>query len=170
MRRLIYPAHIPVIEMKRILPGLAALALMGCAHTVPFNSEYSEVRPLQEGSYASVERTASSLRLSVYTLEEGYDIFRKSWVRHDNESGECESIETYYFNDNEDMEATLTDEGCDNIVDYVYLPLMGSFGRAVMTEAQRKQADDGLLDITQWLQGHFDFDAEIEAWNKWKEL
>lgn len=170
MRRLIYTAHIPVIEMKQILSGLAALALIGCAHTVPFNAEYSEVRPLLEGTYSSVERSASSLRLSVYTLEEGYDLVRRSLARHENASGECERIEAYYLNEDEDMEATLTDDGCDNRVDSVYLPSMGSFGRGIMTESQRQQADDGLRDITQWLSDYFDFNAEMEAWREWKQL
>ncbi|HII16028.1 MAG TPA: hypothetical protein HA362_06980 [Nanoarchaeota archaeon] len=156
--------------MVRIFPGLVALALAGCVHNVPFNAEYSEVRPLQDNTYAAVERTASSLRLSVYTLEEGYETVSRSWSMHVDATGECESIESYYLNEDEDMEATLTDDGCDNMVDSVYLPSMGSFGRGVMTEAQRQQADDGLRDITLWLSDYFDFNAETEAWREWKEL
>ena len=155
--------------MKKILPGLAALALLGCAHMPPFNSEYSEVRPLQDNTYSSVERSASSLRLSVYTIEEGYDILRKSWTRHDDTLGNCTGIEAYYMNEADNMEATLTDEACDGSVDSVYLPFQGTFGRGIMTEAQRQQADDGLRQIKEWLSDYFDFNAEVDAWHEWQQ-
>lgn len=152
--------------MKRILSGLAALALIGCAHTLPFNSEYSEVRPLQDNSYASVERSVSSLRLSVYSVDEGYETSRRSWTRRDDESGNCAGIDAYYMSEDENMEATLTDEGCNGSVDSVYLPFEGTFGRGVMTHAQAQQADDGLAGITSWLSDYFDFEAEIEVWHQ----
>jgi hypothetical protein len=153
--------------MKKILAGLAALAFLGCAHTLPFNSEYSDVRHVNGNTFASVERADSSLRLSVYTLEEGYDTSRRSWTRRDDAAGNCAGIDAYYMNEDENMEATLMDDGCDGSVDSIYLPFEGTFGRGVMTEAQRKQADDGIKDIESWLSDYFNFDAEVDAWHEW---
>lgn len=150
--------------MKNALFGLAAL--LGCAHTLPVNSEYSEVRPIGDNTYASVERTLSELKLSVYTTDGEYEILRRSWTRRD-EAGECAGIEAYYMNEDEDMEATLSDDGCDDIVDSVSLPLMGTFGRGIMTNAQRQQADDGIKDIKNWLSDYFDFNTEVNAWHEW---
>ncbi|MFH1065484.1 MAG: hypothetical protein V1734_03200 [Nanoarchaeota archaeon] len=160
--------------MGKILLALPLLALSGCVRQAyiqlpsvnePVILEQSEISQ----TYSLVERDETVLRLSVYTLEDDVEIFHRRWERREAAGGfECLEEKAYYMNDDEGMEVVLTDDNCNETVDSVYLPFQGEYGRGLMTESQRQQADDGMQEIIIDLGKVFDFNAEGDRWHEWK--
>lgn len=156
-------------DMKRILRALPLFALAGCAKQ-PYTQLASANEPVliketeTSETYALVEQSREVLRLSVYTLEDDVEIFHRKWERHEAANSlECIREKAYYMDD--EMEVVLTDDACNRTVDSVYLPFQGEFGRGMMSESQRRQADEGMQEIINDLGDTFDFTGEVREWH-----
>ncbi|MDI6738600.1 MAG: hypothetical protein QME12_08905 [Nanoarchaeota archaeon] len=166
--------------MKRILCALPLLGLAGCVTYAYISLPAVEGPVLIEESetmqtYTLVERSRDVLRLSVYTLDRDVEIFHRKWERREAPDDEapdgfrCLQEKAYYMNDEEGMEVVLTDDDCNRTVDSVYFPFQGEFGRGLMSDSQRQQADEGMQQIITDLGEVFDFTAEVDEWHKWKQ-
>lgn len=120
-------------------------------------------------TYKLVERDRTTLRFSVYTVDDGGEIFHRKWERIEAPGGiECITEKAYYMSIDDGMEVVLTDDACNQTVDSVYLPFQGDFGRGIMSEDQRRQADGGMQEIKEDLGNNFNFSDEIDEWHRLK--